>query len=274
MRSALQRLLAIPLLFALAACYSGEGSGQLALETYELRDFRAVTLSSEGVVTISRGDFAVSASAEDNVLPTVSVERHADTLVLGRDVDLIDGIRPSAPIEYRVAMPELDRLAVSGSGSVAVRGMTTSAAVLQLEIAGAGTIDLAEVRALALAIEVSGAGQLSATGVEADEIGVEVSGSGRVSLAGSADSLQVAVSAASLLRASQLRTIHADIEITGVGQAVVWAEDSLQARVDGAGRVLYRGAPMVRQTMQRGGELVALGSLWSENAAASPREDW
>ena len=257
MRRVIERVLAMPLLLSLAACFTGEGSGRLALETYPVRDFRVVALSSEGAVTITRGDFAVSASAEDNVLPTVLVERHGHRLVLGRDVDVIDGIRPTVPIEFRVTMPTLDGVAVSGSGSVAVRGVDAAAA-LQLEIVGAGAIDLAQVRASAVVIDIRGAGRLSAVGLQALGLRCTVGGSGRVSLAGAAETIVVAVSGASLFRGSQLRASSARVDVTGAGQAVVWAEDSLQARADGNGRVLYRGAPTVQQTTQREGELVAL----------------
>ena len=200
-------------------------------------------------------------SAEDDVLPTVYVQRRGETLVIGRDVDLIDGIRATLPIDVRVAMPALDGVSVSGSGSVAVRGGGFEETALQLEITGAGSIDLAEMRAPALAIEMSGAGRLNATGLEARDVQATVRGAGQVALAGVAETTTVLVSGASLFRASELRALKANVDVTGAGQVAVWAEDALQVRIDGSGRVLYRGAPTIRQTVQRDGQLVALGSV-------------
>ena len=253
-------LLAAPLLFGLTACFSADGSGRLAFRTYDVSGFSAVALGSEGVVTITPGEFAVSASAEDDVLPTVTVQRRDETLVIGRDVDPIDGIRSTVPVEIRIAMPTLGAVSVSGSGAVVVRGLNADASALRLEIVGAGAIDLASLRAPVLAIDVSGAGRLSATGVEAGEVQAKVRGSGRVSLAGVAEAATIAVSGASLFRASQLRASNVDVDVTGAGQVAVWARNALQARIDGSGRVLYRGTPTIRQTIQRDGELVALGA--------------
>ena len=257
MRDGARRLLTTLALLAMAGCYAGEGSGRLALQDYPARDFQAVALSGAGTVTITAGDFAVSASAEDNVLPTLRVERHGETLMLGREVDMIDGIRPTVPIEFRIAMPTLDRVAVSGSGTVAVRSLASETA-LRLEIVGAGVIDMADVAAPSLTIDIAGAGSVKAVDVRAQTLHCAISGSGRMTLAGSADSLTAALSGASLLRASQLRASRVDVNVNGAGQAGVWATDSLNARIDGSGRVLYRGQPTIQHTVQRDGELVAL----------------
>lgn len=259
---------------SLTACFSADGSGRLASRTYDASGFSGVALGSEGVVTIMPGEFAVSASAEDDVLPTVTVERRDETLVIGRDVDLIDGIRPTLPIEVRIAMPVLDAVSVSGSGSVVVRGLGASETALRLEIVGAGTIDLAQLQVPALAIDMHGAGWLSATGVEAGEVNAKVRGSGRVSLAGVADGASIAVSGAGLFRASHLRTSNVDVDVTGAGQVAVWAQDALRVRIDGNGRVLYRGTPTIRQNIQRDGELVALGAGGDSAAVADPSAEY
>ena len=259
LRRITQGLLTLALLLASVACFSADGSGRLALKTFDVSDFRAVALSGEGDVTITPGAFAVSVSAEDDVLPTVYVQRRDETLVIGRDVDLIDGIRATLPIDVRIAMPALDGVSVSGSGSVAVRGGGFEKTALQLEITGAGSIDLAEMHTPALVVEMNGAGRLNATGLEARDMQATVRGAGQVALAGVAETTTVLASGASLFRASELRALKANVDVTGAGQVTVWAEEALQVRIDGSGRVLYRGEPTIQQAIQRDGQLVALG---------------
>lgn len=249
-----------------SGCYSGEGSGQVALATYPVERFEKVVLNGEGGVTITPGEYAVSVSAEDDVLPSIRVERTGDALLLRREVDWIDGVRATVPIEFRVSMPTVGAVAVSGSGAVAIRGMK-SAGELTLSVSGSGAIDAADVESALLAIEASGAGRISATAIQTRELACDISDSGRVAVAGAARQASVEISGAGLFRGSHLRTSSARAEVRGSGQAFLWADERLEVQVKDAGRVTYRGNPAIESTVARDGQLIA----WSEKAAR-PRE--
>jgi len=68
----------------------------------------------------------------------------------------------------------------------------------------------------------------------------------------------IEISGTGLYRCSRLLSSEADVEVTGAGQAFVWAETRLDARANGRGRVVYRGAPTVTSAVQRDGVVTAL----------------
>ena len=249
-------LAVVALASVLAGCFTSEGSGELALKQYPAAGFTSVTLISEGEVTITPGDFAVFVSAEDNILPSVVVAQEGERLILGRDVDPIDGIRATRPIEFRVSMPLLNGVRVSSAGSVAVRGVS-GAGALTLAVSGGGVVDAANVASALVAIEVDGAGRVFASGVQAQVLRCDVGGSGSVSIAGEAEDVLLRVGGSGAYRGSDLRSSSADVDVTGAGQALVWAEHRLDARVDGNGSVIYRGEPKPSVFAQRDGQVTA-----------------
>ena len=243
-------------LLALAGCYSSEGSGNVAVETHAVRGFTEVALTGAGRAIITAGEYAVSVSAEDDVLPSVRVEMRGDTLVLGREVDWADGVRPTVPIEFRVALPALAAVRVSGSGEASVGDVTGQ--TLRLDVSGSGKLHTGNVQAQTVEIEASGAGDVLVADLEAQVLRCEISGSGKVSAAGRAESVALTVSGAGLYRGRALRSATADVTVRGSGKALVWPERALKATVSGSGRVRYRGEPAVESSARGSGEVLPL----------------
>ena len=242
---------------AFAGCYSGEGSGDLAFEIYPVADFDVVVLAGEGTATITAGDFSVSASAEDNVLPSLRVLREGNALVLRRDVDVIDGVRAELPIEYHVSMPALAEARVSGAGALAIRGFDMQAP-LRLGAKGVGVVDMSGVAASAVTIAASGATAVTVTGLAAQSLDCEASGSAHVSATGEIETLALNIRGSSVFQGARLRVASAQAQVAGAAQAFVWPRDTLDAAVGGSSRLLYRGQPAVSQTLQRDGQIIAL----------------
>ena len=245
------------LLLGLAAgCYTGQGSGEVALQSYDVTGFTGIALSSHGDVTVLPGDFAVTASAEDNVLPSLTVQRRGETLLIGREVDWIDGVRPTVPIRFTVHAPALAAVAISGSGSVAVRGFR--ATVIEFSISGSGALDMADLHAERLVLHVNGSGTVFATGIDVAEFTAELRGAARAAVTGVATVANVDAAGSVLYRGADLRSRKVVVEVGGAAQAFVWADEELDARINGAGRLGYRGNPAIEQTIQRDGESFAL----------------
>ena len=250
------KYIALLALAALAGCYTDEGSGQVALKTFPVEGFTEVVLSGDGQATVVPGDYAVTASADSDLLATVRAEQRGNRLILSREVDWIDGIRPTLPIDYRVSMPTLAVAEATGSGVLKVRDMSADAE-LRLAVFGAGTIDATGVAASRIVVEVEGAGVVSASGVEADALQVEIVGAGQVTADGRVAHAKVAMVGAGVFRGSHLQAGSAAVEVTGAGQALVWAVERLEAQVHGIGRVAYVGEPAVEEVIQGEGEVVA-----------------
>jgi hypothetical protein len=96
-----------------------------------------------------------------------------------------------------------------------------------------------------LLLESSGAGEI-ALDVKAAEIKANISGAGDVSLKGTAQNIQANVSGAGDLKATNLEADKAKIKVSGAGDAKVYAKQSLDAEVSGAGDIIYKGNPSER----------------------------
>ncbi|MDE0193485.1 MAG: DUF2807 domain-containing protein [Gammaproteobacteria bacterium] len=228
----------------LTGCYTGEGSGRVVVERFDVGEFTDVILSGDGRVIIAPGEYAVSVSAEDDVVPSLAVAADGKTLVLQREVDWIDGVRPTLPIEFRVTMPMLEGVRVSGSAMATIRGVPFGDEAT-LATSGAASIDAAPVECGRLIVEVGGAGEILVSGLAATTFRAAVGGSGRITAFGGSDEVEVDVSGSGIYRGSDLRGTSVRVEVGGAGQAFVWAERRLDADVGGEGRVVYRGDPVV-----------------------------
>ena len=257
-RRRLSQSLALALVSLVAAgCYTGEGSGNVVIETYAVDGFDRVVLNGDANVAISSGEYAVSVSAEDDVVGSVRVERRGTALILGREVDWIDGVRPTVPIAFRVTLPSLASVRVSGSGRVAIRGMQPGDA-LTLAASGSGEIDASPVAWRDVAVDVGGAGAVVIDGLAATTLRCSIGGSGRVTAVGMADEVAIDVGGSGLYRGSGVRSTNAAVDVGGAGQAFVWAEGRVDIEVAGAGRVTYRGAPVVNKRTPSDDQVIAL----------------
>lgn len=228
----------------LTGCYTGEGSGRVVVERFDVGGFTEVVLSGDGKVIIAPGEHAVSVSAEDDVVPSLTVAANGKTLVLQREADWIDGVRPTLPIEFRVTMPMVEGVRVSGSAMATIRGVPFGDEAT-LATSGAASIDAAPVDCGRLIAEVDGAGEILVSGVAAKALRATVGGSGRITALGEAEEVEVDVSGSGLYRGSDLRGGSVRAEVGAAGQAFVWAERRLDADVGGEGRVVYRGDPVI-----------------------------
>ena len=254
-----RRSLALALIaLIVAGCYTGEGSGRVVVAHFDMAAFTDIVLTGDSKVIVTPGEAcAVSVSVEDDVLESLRVESDGGSLYLGRDVDWLDGIRPTVPIEFRVSLPVLKAVQVFGSGSAAIHGMEFGDD-LRLETSGSGSIDASPVVAETVTVEASGNGEVAIADLRATTFRSSVGGAGDVSVAGVADEVEIRVSGSGLYRGNDLRASSTRVEVGGAGQAFVWAERDLEAEVGGAGRVVYRGNPAVEKRVREDDQVVPM----------------
>lgn len=95
-------------------------------------------------------------------------------------------------------------------------------------------------------VEVSGAGDLDVTGLKGIRFEAEVSGAGDLTLAGSVEVFELELSGAGDVDAKKLEAQVVSAEISGAGSADVHASRRIEAEVSGAGDLTYRGDPQER----------------------------
>jgi hypothetical protein len=92
-------------------------------------------------------------------------------------------------------------------------------------------------------IEGDGVYELSAIGLDNDRTTIHVDGVGDIELEGRTEKLEVACSGVGEIDLRDLVAQVADVSVDGVGEVYVHVEDELRARVDGMGKIRYRGDP-------------------------------
>jgi hypothetical protein len=178
------------------------GSGNAATEEREVGSVREVSLSGVGNLTVREGEVpSLSVTADDNILPLLETETSGSKLTIRTKSGF--SIRPSTPINYTLTVPKLEKVSISGSGSVKAERLTGDN--LSVRLSGSGSASLREVTCKELTLSISGSGKSTMSGT-ADKVTSKISGSGDID-------------------AAALKVKSAEVNISGSGTASVWATD-------------------------------------------------
>ncbi|MFQ5563738.1 MAG: head GIN domain-containing protein [Parvularculaceae bacterium] len=93
------------------------------------------------------------------------------------------------------------------------------------------------------ALEVSGVVDGVIEGVDSERLTVDLSGVGDVDVSGRCGELDALVSGVGELDASDLECRHVTVRVSGVGEAEVYASESVDAVVSGMGDITVYGSP-------------------------------
>lgn len=248
--------------FALSACSftppgTVTGSGKMVTEAFDVQGFDQIRVGTSGVLYIEQGaDFSLTIEADDNILPLldVKVEQGVLTLRTRSEVSLLQ----FETIVYRVTLPELSAIDLSGSADIRVEDF--SADTLSVNINGSGDVTFVNLDAASLSVRISGSGDMILPNVSAETILAEVNNSGKMEVAGETDSLTVKVSGSGDLLAEKLKASTAEVAVNGSGDVTVWAVDLLDVSISGSGDVRYFGSPKLTEKISGGGDLTKLGN--------------
>ncbi len=149
---------------------SKKGSGQMATETRDLRDFESIDVSGVIQVEVTAGkDFTVEVEADDNLLQYVNTEVRRGKLILSTE----KRIKTGNPIRIRISAPNISDIEASGASKVSVVDLSNSS--LNLDVSGATKISLAG-ETKKLTVDASGASNIDASNLRTENAAVDVSG--------------------------------------------------------------------------------------------------
>ncbi len=258
----LQRMVALLVLaLVLAACGMAlpdmvTGSGRMATQTFAVRDFDQIRVSTPGKLLIEQGDtFGVTIEADDNILPLLRADVQQGVLLLSTTKPAT--ILQRETINYRVTLPTLSALDVAGSADTRVAAFTTES--LHISVSGSGDVTFSTLIAPSFSTHISGSGNVTVEHLTAELVTCDLSGSGEVRLDGAADTLEVYISGSGNALAEGLKTSNTHVSVNGSGDARLWVADSLDVVISGSGIVQYAGSPALTQMISGSGELVAVG---------------
>ncbi|MTI30140.1 head GIN domain-containing protein [Xanthovirga aplysinae] len=145
-----------------------------------------------------------------------------------------EGYNRYKPVTIYITVPELEKVAVSGSGKLFGESPFTVNESLELRLSGSGKMSL-EAHAKSILVSVRGSGKMELKG-QSQLMDVKVSGSGR-------------------LNASELKSDETSVVVRGSGNAKVHANKQLQVKISGSGDVRYQGEPQLQSKIYGSGSV-------------------
>ena len=211
-------VVAITLAVPLASCGSVVLAGPQEVQERDIAGVSALELRTSGDLTVTVGETeSLTITAGSSLISSLTADVYDGTLVLDSDL----GALGTHVIRYDLTVRSLDRVQITGSGSVS----------------GASPFGRTG------AIEIRGSGSATLTGVGTDNLSVTVVGSGDVTVEGTSESLRLTLGGSADVAAGNLHTKSATASLTGSTDARVHVSEDLDATVSGSSELIYTGDP-------------------------------
>jgi len=214
------KILAYATAILLISCNMITGNGHVRKETRNPGDFMRVHSSGSVDVEISNGSAcSVSVEDDDNLLPYLVTEVIDGTLF----VHYKSGTSVSNDhARVYVTAPTLDEVNTTGSADIVLTDVLKNAQKIDMSVTGSGSIKGA---------------------VDAPAISIDISGSGNAKLQGKTRDFNCSVTGSGDADCSGLQSENTTVDVSGSGNAHVFASVNLHATVTGSGDVFYHGNP-------------------------------
>ena len=185
--------------------------------------FSEISIGIPANVTIVKGKtHKVELEGEEDDLDEIETEINGGKLKFSSKNDSWwGGFRSSSRINIYITTPELDGIALSGSGTVESNDVFTSDE-FEADISGSGKMFL---------------------NIQANEADIDISGSGKVILQGSAKEADISISGSGDVEAENFKINEAEVNIMGSGNCTLHVTESLESKIMGSGSLRYAGDP-------------------------------
>lgn len=195
------------------------GTGNITSETRKVSGFRNIDVSGAIDVYVKQDSVtSVKVDADDNIQQYIQVHSNGSTLEIYMDRGL--RIRTSRKIKVYISNPTFDGFEISGASSVIGENEINSNERIRLQLSGASE------------------GRLD---INAPGVTVDIAGASSANLRGRTKDLEANASGASKIRAFDLLSENANVDVNGASHADIYASVSLNGEASGASGVNYSG---------------------------------
>lgn len=210
-------LVSLVTILSLSACKKDRlnANGNIISENRSVANFTGVSANGDTDVYVSYGpEFSVVVRGSSNLVP------HFKTQVVNNVLHLkFENVNVSDDdIDVMVTMPTVNKVAISGSGDVEIKGSFPAVSNLEASVTGSGDIEVEN-------------------NITIDRLNVDISGSGEVDF-------------------ERVTAKIANVNLTGSGEIKFQVSETLKARITGSGKIYYRGNPTVQQDISGSGKLI------------------
>lgn len=210
-----------------------DGDGDLVQATLDIDEFDGFVSTIAADIYLSQGDdFEVIMEAQQNIIDNLDPDWVSGGIWT---IKYYHWVRRSKPVKIFITVPELTKVALSGSGEIIGETPFTGLGKINLLISGSGKMDLE---------------------TYSEEMDITISGSGDLWLSGTTGLVDCLISGSGSINAFDLPCDEADVRISGSGNTRVDVEDYLNVHISGSGSVFYRGNPSIDTSISGSGRLV------------------
>ena len=216
------------------------GTQLLVAQTTQKREvsaFTEISLRIGAKVHLKQGNVqSVEVKGKETTLEKLITEVNGRSLVIRYPNDSWFSKWNPGSVDVYVTMPQIDGLAISGSGSIVSDGIIESR-ILDVTISGSGDIKLDNLKAEKVSATISGSGNIHLFGKQnAAELKAVISGSGNV-------------------KAIEFPADNVDVKIVGSGNCWVNSTKNLVVKLAGSGNIVYRGNPSIDSSIAGSGKV-------------------
>jgi hypothetical protein len=196
-----------------------KGNGNISTQEHSVTSFKNVQVSGAIDLYVSQGDQKpVKIETDENLQQYIKVEQQGDKII----IKFREGVnlRPTDKIKAYVTSPLYNTIDVSGASNILSQTKIVNTENMTLEVSGAGDINM---------------------DINAPAISAEISGAGAVNLKGETKTFDLTLTGAGKAHCYDMLSENTKVDISGAGDADVYASVKLDAQVSGAGSVTYKG---------------------------------
>jgi len=196
-----------------------KGDGPREKRSLNPGSFDSIRIQANGNITMRNGDPGVVIEGSRNQLDLLSVRVEDNVL----HIEPTEKVSFQPGLDFTVSVPRFEGFSSRG--------------IFELQTSGS------PLNGNQVTIEISGSGNYSFH-LNARHVSVTHNGFGNVTLVGLAESLVAQVNATGSFNSQNLLTENANVQVSGVGGARVYASEYLEAKATGIGSIKYRGNPI------------------------------
>ena len=177
-------------------------------------EFHSLVCNVPGDVQYLPGECAVSIYGADNILKHITVQNENGTLVIKSDGTTFRNVKT---LKVNVSSPVLEQANFNGAVDFnAPNGI--SALEFDMQINGAGDVDINGLTADKASVTVNGAGDARLTAIDCETLTLSINGAGDATVAGRATTASLSVSGAGDINARNLDCANIDSKVRGIGR--------------------------------------------------------
>ncbi len=213
-----------------------ELSGEIVSETKQVASYTAVSNNSSANIELDSSVTAneILITGDKTLVDNLEIENKDGQINISNKKS-ISYITNKTPLVIKMNNPNLEKVVISGAGSVATNNITL-VKDLEFHISGAGEINVKLFNNIT-SVFVTGAGDVRLRGIS-NEIKANMSGAGS-------------------LNTEALTNKVANIEITGAGSAKVNTSEEINVRISGVGNLDYKNHERLKIVKQ----VTGIGSI-------------